>query len=114
MVNNGDDTFTIEPARASDEVLHNVPQEWWQHIGNHLVDLDNDGDLELVLGSLSPITSSLLPGRNGMGSPSMVLVNDGCASSSITWPPSRISTATAGTMSSRLSTWNTTSRERTD
>ena len=114
MVNNGDGTFTIEPARASDEVLHNVPQEWWQHIGNHLVDLDNDGDLELVLGSLSPITSSLLPGRNGMGSPSMVLVNDGCASSSITWPPSRISTATAGTMSSRLSTWNTTSRERTD
>ena len=69
MVNNGDGTFTIEPARVSHEVLRNPP-DYRQYVGNHFVDLDNDGDLELVLGQLSP-------GPLGLGAPSLVLVNDG-------------------------------------
>ena len=69
MVNNGDGTFTIERARVSDEVLRNPP-DFRQYVGNHLVDLDNDGDLELVLGQLSP-------GPLGLGAPSLVLENDG-------------------------------------
>ena len=69
MVNNGDGTFTIERARVSDEVLRNPP-DFRQYVGNHLVDLDNDGDLELVLGQLSP-------GPLGLGAPSLVLQNDG-------------------------------------
>ena len=69
MVNNGDGTFTIEPDRVSYEVLRNPP-DYRQYIGNHFVDLDNDGDLELVLGQLSP-------GPLGLGAPSLVLVNDG-------------------------------------
>ena len=69
MVNNGDGTFTIERARVSDEVLRNPP-DFRQYVGNHLVDLDNDGDLELVLGQLSP-------GPLGLGAPSIMLVNDG-------------------------------------
>ena len=70
MVNNGDGTFTIERERASDMVLFNVPVDWWNFIGNHLVDLNNDGAPELVLGPLGP-------GRLGLGSPSLVLANDG-------------------------------------
>ena len=54
IVNNGDGTFTSEPDRTPVMVKHNYPPGWWQHIGNHLADLDNDGDLELVLGALSP------------------------------------------------------------
>ena len=69
MVNNGDGTFTIERARVSDEVLRNPP-DFRQYVGNHFVDLDNDGDLELVLGQLSP-------GPLGLGAPSIMLVNDG-------------------------------------
>ena len=69
MVNNGDGTFTIEPARVSHEVLRNPP-DYRQYVGNHFVDLDNDGDLELVLGQLSP-------GPLGLGAPSLVLENDG-------------------------------------
>ena len=69
MVNNGDGTFTIEPARVSHEVLRNPP-DYRQYVGNHFVDLDNDGDLELVLGQQSP-------GEFGLGAPSLVLVNDG-------------------------------------
>ena len=65
MVNNGDGTFMIEPARASDKVLRNIPPDYWRHQGNHLVDLDNDGDLELALGQLRA------------GSVNIVLVNDG-------------------------------------
>ena len=69
MVNNGDGTFTIELDRVSYEVLRNPP-DYRQYIGNHFVDLDNDGDLELVLGQLSP-------GEFALGAPSLVLVNDG-------------------------------------
>ena len=72
IVNNGDGTFTSEPDRTPGMVKHNDPPGWWQHIGNHLADLDNDGDLELVLGALSPDI------RNpGSSTPSIVLVNDG-------------------------------------
>ena len=69
MVNNGDGTFTSERARVSYEVLRNPP-DFRQYVGSDLVDLDNDGDLELVLGQLSP-------GPLGLGSPTVVLVNDG-------------------------------------
>ena len=68
MVNNGDGTFTSEPARVSYEALRDPDFRQW--VGNDIVDLDNDGDLELVLGPQSP-------GDFGLGAPSMVLVNDG-------------------------------------
>ena len=64
-VNNRDGTFTIEPARTSDKVLRNNPPDYWRHTGNELVDLDNDGDLDLALG------------QSRAGSVGVVLVNDG-------------------------------------
>ena len=71
MVNNGDGTFTLDDARAPDALLHNPPPEYWRHVGNDLVDLDNDGDLDLVLGQLRHIHPLQV---NGF---SIVLVNDG-------------------------------------
>ena len=72
MVNNGDGTFTIEPARATDEVLRNYPPDYRRHAGNALVDVDNDGDLDLALGH---IQNDLDPSPAGRSS--TVLVNDG-------------------------------------
>ena len=69
MVNNGDGTFTSERARVSYEALRGPP-DFRQWVGNDIVDLDNDGDLELVLGVQSP-------GNFGLAVPSIVLVNDG-------------------------------------
>ena len=69
MVNNGDGTFTSEPARVSYEALRGRP-DFRQWVGNDVVDLDNDGDLELVLGPQSP-------GNSGLSVPAIVLVNDG-------------------------------------
>ena len=51
-VNNGDGTFTIDPDRVPYELLHNPPPEFWRHVGNALVDLDSDGDLDLALGQI--------------------------------------------------------------
>ena len=71
MVNNGDGTFTIEPDRAPYELLHNPPPEFWRHHMGHLVDVDNDDDLDLVLGQMR----ELGPKHNNQSS--LVLVNDG-------------------------------------
>ena len=52
MVNNGDGTFTVDTARAPEELLHNPPPEYWRPVGAALLDLDNDGDLDLGLGQI--------------------------------------------------------------
>ena len=70
MVNNGDGTFTLDEARAPPALLYNPPEAWSLHEG-HLVDLDNDGDMDLALGQnrgTSPRT---------INQSSIVLINDG-------------------------------------
>ena len=71
MVNNGDGTFTIDEERAPTALRYNNPPESWYHLEGRLVDLDNDGDLDLSLGQnrdAQPYT------RNEY---SIVLLNDG-------------------------------------
>ena len=71
MVNNGDGTFTIDSVRAPYELLHNPYPEYWRHVGNDLVDLDNDGDLDLALGQIRDLDPTHI------NQFSIVLVNDG-------------------------------------
>ena len=71
MVNQGDGTFEIERARGPAELLHNPRPEYWRHQGNGLVDLDNDGDLDLVLGQMRDTDPT------HVNQFSIVLVNDG-------------------------------------
>ena len=71
LVNNGDRTFTLDTARAPFELLHNPPPEFWRHSGCALVDLDNDGDLDLALGQLRDLDPTHIDQS------SIVLVNDG-------------------------------------
>ena len=71
MVNNGDGTFTVDLDRAPYELLHNPPPEFWRHVGNDLVDLDNDGDLDLALGQIRDLDPTHI------NQFSIVLVNDG-------------------------------------
>ena len=71
MVNNGDGTFTVDNDRAPDELLHNPPPEFWRHVGNDLVDLDNDGDLDLALGQIRDLDPTHI------NQFSIVLANDG-------------------------------------
>ena len=71
LVNNGDGTFTIDEERAPTVLRYNPPPEAWYHLEGHLVDLDNDGDLDLALGQnrdLFPATVNQF---------SIVLFNDG-------------------------------------
>ena len=72
MVNNGDETFQIERDRATDAVFHNNSnlQDYWQHVGNSFVDVDNDGDLDLALGQIQDDNQAWRPY-------SIVAVNDG-------------------------------------
>ena len=71
MVNNGDETFTIERDRATHPVFRNSPPDYWRHVGHTFLDIDNDGDLDLALGHLR----GTRPER--ATSVSMVVVNDG-------------------------------------
>ena len=70
MVNNGDETFTIERDRATDAVFRNNPPDYWRHVGNSFVDVDNDGDLDLALGQIQDDGLAWRPY-------SIVVVNDG-------------------------------------
>ena len=69
MVNNGDGTFTVDEARAPPALRHN--EEGWYHFNGHLVDLDDDGDVDLALGQNRKITPGVV------NQFSIVLVNDG-------------------------------------
>ena len=71
MVNNGDGTFTVDEARAPPALRYNWPEESRYHLAGHLVDLDNDSDLDLALaqnGGLRPLI---------VNQSSIVLINDG-------------------------------------
>ena len=70
MVNNGDGTFTVDEARAPRALRHNPPESWY-HLVGHLVDLDNDRDLDLALGQ----NRDLSPAKRNQFS--IVLLNDG-------------------------------------
>ena len=70
MVNNGDGTFTLDEDRAPPALRFNWPESWY-HLEGHLVDLDNDGDIDLALAQnrgRHPTT---------INQSSIVLINDG-------------------------------------
>ena len=71
MVNHGDGTFAIEEQRIHHELLHNPPPEYWRHYRGHFVDVDNDDDLDLVLGQMRDLDPT------HVNQASIVLVNDG-------------------------------------
>ena len=70
MVNNGDGTFTVDEERAPTALRFSPdsPGSWWYHLEGHLVDLDNDGDLDLALAQNRDFTTL---------STSIVMLNDG-------------------------------------
>ena len=70
MVNNGDGTFTIEEERAPTRLRYNPPEAWY-HLEGHLVDLDDDGDLDLALAQNRGLDPSTF------NQSSIVLINDG-------------------------------------
>ena len=71
IVNNGDGSFTSDLARAPATLLHNPHPEYWRHQVGHLVDIDNDDDLDLALGQMRDLD------RTHVNQFSIVLVNDG-------------------------------------
>ena len=69
-VNNGDGTFTLDIRnRATDPVHHNSPPTWWRYHEALFMDVDRDGDSDLVLGQLRD------PSR--LDQFSIILINDG-------------------------------------
>ena len=70
MVNNGDGTFTIDEERAPTALRYNPPEAWY-HLEGHLVDLDNDGDLDLALAQNRGLDPT------GFNQSSIALINDG-------------------------------------
>ena len=69
-VNKGDGTFTLDIRnRATDLVHHNSPPTWWRYHEALFMDVDHDGDSDLVLGQLRD------PSR--LDQFSIILVNDG-------------------------------------
>ena len=71
IVNNGDGSFTSDRARAPATLLHNPDPEYWRHQVGHLVDIDNDDDLDLALGQMRDLDPT------HVNQFSIVLVNDG-------------------------------------
>ena len=71
IVNNGDGSFTSDRARAPATLLHNLQPEYWRHQVGHLVDIDNDDDLDLALGQMRDLDPTHI------NQFSIVLVNDG-------------------------------------
>ena len=72
-VNNGSGRFTLDSGnRATDLVHHNWPPTFWRYHEALFLDVDRDGDSDLVLGRLS-----VLDRRDRRDNPSIVLVNDG-------------------------------------
>ena len=69
-VNNADGTFTLDIRnRATDLIHHNSPPTWWRYHEALFMDVDRDGDSDLVLGQLRD------PSR--LDQSSIILVNDG-------------------------------------
>ena len=68
--NKQDGTFTIDEERAPTALRYNPPEAWY-HLEGHLVDLDNDGDLDLALGQNRGLDPSTFNQSN------LVLINDG-------------------------------------
>ena len=71
MMNDGDGTFSVDTVRAPHELLHNPEPEFWRHYANGLIDLDNDGDLDLVLGQMRDLDPT------HVNQFSIALLNDG-------------------------------------
>ena len=72
-VNRGGARFTLDSGtRATDEVHHDWPPYFWRYHEALFMDVDHDGDSDLVLGRLA-----VLDQRDRRKNPSIVLVNNG-------------------------------------
>ncbi len=72
-INDGRATFTLDAGnRATDFVHHDWLPAWWRYHEALFMDVDHDGDSDVVLGRLS-----VLDRRDRRNNPSIILVNDG-------------------------------------